>query len=333
MTLDNLKEKIDILKNELEEDIDNIDFDSLTQKYTSKSSKFNEIIKLIPLLSDELKSDAGILINETKNYINSKIELVTQNKVNDSTTINFDYSLPGIKPEIGNYHPTTITIREINDFFKHYGYSVAIGPEIESDEYNFEKLNLPKNHPARDLQDTLYISMPETLLRTHTSSVETRTMTSNKPPIRVVVPGKAYRNETVNKTNNAIFYQYEGLVIDEGITMAHLKGTLTDLIRYLFGENTKYRFRPKFYPQVEPGVGADIECPFCTGKGCGVCKTRGWIEAAGAGMVHPNALSSCGIDPTKYIGFAFGFGLDRLVMAKQNISDIRELYQGKIVYK
>ena len=323
MTLDNLKQQLDDIKNRIENDLQDLNLDNFKVKHLSKNSEINTIIKSISEINNNDKKKAGILINNIKEYIKNEI----QNKMNTDKKqvklFDFDYTLPGIKPELGNLHPTTVTIRQINSFFKHYGYSVATGPEIETDEYNFEKLNLPKEHPARDMQDTLYIKSPELLLRTHTSSVETRTMTNLNLPIRVVVPGKAYRNETVNKSNNAIFYQYEGLVVDIGINMGHLKMTLVDV---------KYRFRPKYYPQVEPGVGADIECPFCTGKGCSVCKNRGWIEVSGAGMVHTNALEACKIDSDIYSGFAFGFGLDRLVMAKHNITDIRDLYSGNLVY-
>jgi len=332
MTIDDLKKQIDTIKLEIIDDFQNLDLDSIKIKYLSKNSTFQNLIKFIVDINIEEKKQAGQLINEIKDYLTTEINKKIENIETIERDFDFDYTIPGIKPNLGHYHPTTETIREINGFFKHYGYSVAIGPEIETDEYNFEKLNLPKNHPARDLQDTLYIKSPELLLRTHTSSVETRTMSNSKLPIRVVVPGKAYRNETVNKTNNAIFYQYEGLVVDKGINLGHLKMTLASMLKHLFGENVKYRFRPKYYPQVEPGVGTDIECPFCTGRGCSVCKNRGWIEAAGAGMVHTNALKACGIDSSIYSGFAFGFGLDRLVMARHNITDIRDLYSGNLVY-
>ncbi len=332
MTLDELKKKIETIKLQIQNDFQDLDLDSIKIKYSSKNSDLQNLLKKISEITLEEKKEVGIIINEIKNYIEKQIELKSDNIQTTNKIIDFDYSLPGIDPNIGNLHPTTLTIREINGFFKHYGFSVATGPEIETDEYNFAKLNLPKDHPARDMQDTLYIKSPELLLRTHTSSVETRTMTNQKLPIRVVVPGKTYRNETVNKSNNAIFYQYEGLVVDININMGHLKMTLANMLKHLFGDDVKFRFRPKYYPQVEPGVGADIECPFCIGKGCIVCKNRGWIEAAGAGMVHTNVLESCNIDSKIYSGFAFGFGLDRLVMAKHKITDIRDLYSGNLVY-
>jgi len=221
----------------------------------------------------------------------------------------------------------------LNSFFRYYGYSVYEGPEVEFNEYNFEKLNLPKDHPARSLADTLFISEPNIMLRTHTSSVETRAMTNEDLPLRIVVPGKVFRNETTNATNNSMFYQYEGLVVDKNVSMAELKGTLDKFIKFLYGVETKTRFRCKYYPQVEPGAGLDIQCLFCNSKGCTVCKFRGWVEVLGCGMVHPNVLRSCGIDHKKWSGFAFGMGLDRIVMLKYGIDDIRKLYSGELVFE
>lgn len=242
-------------------------------------------------------------------------------------------TLPGTRQKIGYLHPTTMVIRSMNEFFRRQGFSVYDGPEIENDDFCFNKLNLPKDHPARELTDTLYISEPDILLRCHTSSVETRCMTNEKLPIRIVVPGKVYRNENTNATNGSMFYQYEGLVVDKGISMANLKSTLIEFVKFLYGPQTVTRFRCKYYPQVEPGAGLDIQCQFCYGKGCSVCKYRGFIEALGSGMVHPNVLKKCGIDPKIYTGFAFGMGLDRLVMLKYKIDDIRKLYSGEIVTK
>jgi phenylalanyl-tRNA synthetase alpha chain len=244
-----------------------------------------------------------------------------------------DLTLPGIRPHLGHVHPTTAVLRKINSFFRYLGYSVYEGPEIETNEFNFEKLNLPEDHPARELADTLYIMEPEVLLRTHTSSVETRAMTNEELPLRIVVPGKVYRNENSNTTNNSMFYQYEGLVVDKGINMVHLNGTLHAFVRFLYGDDVKVRFRCKYYPQVEPGAGLDIQCMFCSGKGCSVCKYRGWIEVLGSGMVHPNVLRACNIDPTVYSGFAFGMGLDRLVMLSYGITDIRKLYNGELFFE
>jgi phenylalanyl-tRNA synthetase alpha chain len=225
-----------------------------------------------------------------------------------------------------------VIIREMNEFFTRQGYSIGEGPEIEDVEYNFRRLNLPEGHPATDLQDSLFIEEPNLLLRTHTSSVETRMLSSYKPPMRVVVPGKCYRNETTSLTNSAFFYQYQGFVVDKGITMGHLKETLTKFHQFLFGADVKLRFRYKYYPEVSPGMGVDMQCRFCHGSGCQVCKYRGYIEVLGSGMIHSNTLKACGIDPEVYSGFAFGMGLDRLVMSKYGITDIRKLYGGEIIY-
>jgi len=240
-----------------------------------------------------------------------------------------------VKPkDMGMLHPTTQVIRQVNKFFRYYGYSVIEGPEIETEEYNFRKLNLPKGHPATDLQDTLFVDQLQgILLRTHTSSIESRILTDNKPPIRAVVGGKCYRNETTNATNSAFFWQYQGVVVDKGITIQNLKATLTDFHKFLFGDDVVLRFRYKYYPEVSPGMGVDMQCRFCKGNGCDVCKKRGWIEVLGSGMIHYNTLKMCNIDPNIYTGFAFGMGLDRLVMQKFEINDIRKLYQGGIYYK
>lgn len=308
------------------------DLEKIRVYYLGKKGIVNNLLSQIASLSPAERRTKGQKINAIKNYLESKIQLRhSQLAVKTSTDTAIDMSLPGKKPVLGHLHPTTAVIRSINSFFRYHGYSVYQGREIETDEYNFEKLNLPLDHPARDLADTLYISEPEWLLRTHTSSVETRAMTTELLPLRIVVPGKVYRNETSNVTNNSMFYHYEGLVIDRGITMANLKATLITFVKFIYGDKTKVRFRAKYYPQVEPGAGLDFGCTFCDTAGCSVCKYRGYIEVLGAGMVHPRVLSACGIDPKLWSGFAFGIGLDRLVMLKYGISDIRKLYRGELV--
>ncbi len=308
----------------------------LETSYLGRKGIINDLAKQLISLSIDEKRTYGRMLNELKEYIIDKIESrkkTFNQKLKSNILESIDTSLPGTQFSIGQLHPTTRILRKINSFFRYLGYSVYEGPEIETEEYNFKKLNLPQDHPARELQDTLYIVEPEYLLRTHTSSVETRAMTIEKLPLRIVVPGKVYRNETANATNNAMFYQYEGLCVDQNISMAHLKGTLNEFVKFLYGDDTKTRFRCKYYPQVEPGAGMDIQCSFCGGVGCQVCKYRGWIEVLGAGMVHPNILSHCNIDPKKYTGFAFGMGLDRLVMLSNNIKDIRTLYNGQLIIK
>jgi phenylalanyl-tRNA synthetase alpha chain len=240
--------------------------------------------------------------------------------------------MPAKLARIGNLHPTSIVISEMVEIFKNLGFSVIEGSEIESDHYVFELLNLPKDHPARSLQDVLYIEEPEILLRSQTSSVEARSIEKLKPPFRVLVAGKCYRFENVNASNNSMFYQFQGFVLQKGISMADLKGTLLHFAKTYFGEDRKIRFRCKYYPEVEPGVGLDLNCQFCNSKGCSVCKGRGWIEMLGAGMIHPNILKNFKIDPREISGFAFGMGLDRIVMDRFKIKDIRSLYNGDIKY-
>lgn len=300
-------------------------------KYLGRKGVLNELFQEVTNIPVKQRRTYGQQINNLKTSIGQLIETKQASLKQTSSTQIEDLSLPGIRLKLGHLHPTTQTIREINDFFKHYGFSVYTGPEIENNEYNFEKLNLPLAHPARDLADTLYIHEPHTLLRTHTSSVEARALMNEQLPLRIVVPGKVYRNETSNATNNSMFYQYEGLLIDENVSLADLKGLLIAFVQFLYGPQVRTRFRCKYYPQVEPGAGLDVGCTFCEGKGCGVCKYRGYIEVLGAGMVHPNMLRACDIDPEKWSGLAFGLGLDRLVMLKHDIQDIRKLYNGELV--
>jgi phenylalanyl-tRNA synthetase alpha chain len=317
---------------EIEAVSDASSLENLEIKYLGRNGLVNDLFKNIKEVPNEQKKEYGAKLNELKNAVTSQIQEKKQTAVKVQASVEKDTSLPGILPKIGHLHPTTEVIRKLNSFFRYLGYSVYEGPEIETDEYCFEKLNLPKDHPAREMTDTLYIHEPEYMLRVHTSSVETRCMTNETLPVRIVVPGKVYRNENSNATNNAMFYQYEGLVVDKGINMGHLKGTLDAFAKFLYGEDVKTRFRCKYYPQVEPGAGLDIQCTFCKGSGCPVCKYRGYIEVLGSGMVHPNVLKACGIDSAEYSGFAFGMGLDRLVMTQYGINDIRKLYSGEVVF-
>lgn len=305
------------------------EIDSLRVSYLGRSGKITKLIKGLGELGAENKKEIGILINETKTTI-LNLAADQKNKLKIVTRDWFDPTMPGIRPKIGHLHPTTIVIDEMFDIFKHLGFSVLEGPEIESDVYNFEKLNLPKDHPARSLQDALYIEEPDIVLRTHTSSVETRALSELKPPFRFVVAGKCYRFENANASNNAMFYQFQGVALQKGISMADLKGTLYYFAKAFFGENREIRFRCKYYPEVEPGAGLDLNCPFCNKKGCAVCKYRGWLEMLGCGMIHPNILRNMGHDPKEISGFAFGMGLDRIVMDRFKIRDIRSLYNGDI---
>lgn len=308
--------------------------DKLYLKYLSKThGLLTEKMKELPKLSAEEKREIGPKLNHLKNYIENTIEQERQNALQEQITCSgIDLTTPYQPANTGYLHPTTQIIRQMNGFFKYYGFSIMEGPEIETAEYNFRRLNLPEGHPATDLQDTLFIKEPNILLRTHTSSIEARVLENQTPPIRVVVPGKCYRNETANATNSSFFYQYQGFVVDKGITIQNLKCLMDVFHKHLFGEDTILRFRYKYYPEVSPGMGTDIQCPFCHGEGCVTCKNRGWIEVLGSGMIHYNTLKMSGIDPEVYSGFAWGMGLDRLVMAKFGISDIRKLYGG-LAYK
>lgn len=231
----------------------------------------------------------------------------------------------------GHLHPLTIMLREAIALFVEMGFEVAQGPEIESEYHNFDALNVPKDHPSRDMQDTFWIKgVPETVLRTHTSPVQVRYMKTHEPPFAIVAPGKVFRNEATDATHEAQFHQLEGLVVGKDITLAHLKGTLDRFFKKLYGEGTAIRLRPSFFPFVEPGVEVDVTCFKCSGSGCNVCKSTGFIEVMGAGMVHPNVLSHGGIDPNVYRGFAFGTGVDRLAMLKWGIDDVRLLYAGDL---
>lgn len=233
--------------------------------------------------------------------------------------------------EVGHLHPVTQMIREIVDSFVAMGFEVADGPEVESEHYNFDSLNFPKDHPARDMQDTFWVKgVPQTVLRTHTSSVQIRFMESHTPPFKIVAPGKVFRYEATDATHETQFHQLEGLVVGEGVSLAHLKHTLQEFFKRLYGESAEVRMRPSFFPFVEPGLEIDVSCTKCGGSGCNVCKHTGFIEVMGAGMVHPNVLKAGGIDPRKYTGFAFGMGVDRLVMLKYGIDDVRLLYSGDL---
>lgn len=236
-------------------------------------------------------------------------------------------------PKVGHLHPITQTERAINQLFRQLGFSLYDGPEIETDEYCFQRLNVPANHPARDMQDSIYIREPELLLRTQGSSIEARLLSQQQPPFKCAFPCRVYRNEKVNKSNHFIFHHYQGVVVDHQATMKDLFGTINLLFQQLYGPNVVVRFRNKYYPEVEPGVGPDMQCFVCHGRGCAVCKGAGWIEMGGAGIIHPHVLEMAGIDPKVWHGFAFGLGLDRWVMAKYQIQDIRTLLGGNLAYK
>jgi phenylalanyl-tRNA synthetase alpha chain len=333
-----LKNQINNLKNEAIGEIleakDEKTLEEIRARFLGRAGKINELTKEIPKLPKEERGDLGKLIKETKETIEEALRQAKEKQVQvEGREGWFDITAPGLPIKIGHFHPTTQVINQMFEIFKHLGFSVTEGPEIETDKFNFELLNLPKEHPARALQDTLYLESPEILLRTHTSSVEAHVLADLKPPFRVVIAGKCYRYEAVNASNNVMFYQFQGVALQKGLSMADLKGTLTYFVKSFLGENRKIRFRNKYYPEVEPGAGLDVDCPFCRQKGCPVCKNRGWIELLGSGMIHPNLLRNFGYDPKEISGFAFGMGLDRIVMDRFHINDIRSLYNGDINYQ
>lgn len=309
-------------------------FDDLFLEYFSK--KHGLLTKLLKTITDYVgdeKKEAGVLLNSLQNEIKNTLARAKEEyQTSVVTEADIDLSVPVKPKKTGQLHPTTQVIRELDAFFNYYGFSVAEAQEIETLEYNFRKLNLPEGHPATDLQDTLFVAAPDLLLRTHTSSIEARTLTNFEPPIRVAMAGRVYRNETLSATNSSFFHQYQGVVVDKGITLQNLMHTIVEFHKFLFKQDVEVRFRYKFYPEVSPGLGADMKCLFCHGAGCTACKFRGWVEVLGSGMIHYNTLKMCNIDPEVYTGFAFGIGLDRFVMQRFLINDIRLLYGGGIIY-
>lgn len=272
------------------------------------------------------KKEFGAVLNAFKQFAEEKYENWKQSleSQSDQGTVGVDYTLPGDPLPVGSRHPISLVRNEILSIFRRLGFSVAEGPEIEDDWHNFSALNLPENHPARDMQDTFYLSQnPDWLLRTHTSNVQIREMEKGKLPIRIVNPGRVYRNETISARAHCFFHQVEGLYIDEQVSFADLKQTLYFFVQELFGKDVKIRFRPSYFPFTEPSAEMDISCLLCNGKGCNVCKHTGWVEILGCGMVHPQVFENCGIDSNKYTGYAFGMGIERITMLKYQINDLR----------
>ena len=308
--------------------------DELRIKYLGKKGELTAILKQMGKLSAEERPVIGQLANKVRQDIEEAITskmsaLKAKEKERKMAAESIDITLPGKQQSIGKLHPLKIVENEIKEIFLGMGFSVADGPEVEYDYYNFEALNLPPDHPARDTQDTFYIT-DNILLRTQTSSVQVHVMENQKPPIRIISPGCVYRSDAVDATHSPLFHQIEGLVVDKGITMSDLKGTLETLMKKLYGNDCKIRLRPHHFPFTEPSAEVDVMCFNCHGEGCRLCKGEGWIEILGCGMVHPKVLSNCGIDPEVYSGFAFGMGLERLVMRRFNIDDMRLLYENDL---
>lgn len=292
-----------------------------------KSGVLRQLEERLASLPREEKPTFGKGLNELKAYIDGQLKAANQKvQATKSKKEEVDVTLPGRKPVLGALHPVTLVRREIEEIFLRMGYSVADGPEVEDDWHNFEALNIPPDHPARDTQDTFYLP-GGLLLRTHTSPVQIRTMEQFKPPIRVIIPGRVYRRDS-DLRHSPMFHQVEGLVVDEGVSFAHLKATLEAFVRRLFDPSLKVRLRPSFFPFTEPSAEVDITCVLCRGEGCGVCSGSGWVEILGAGMVDPRVFRAVGIDPQRFTGFAFGLGLDRVAMLKYQIPDLRLLFAG-----
>ena len=310
------------------------ELEELRVAYLGKKGELTSILKQMGKLSAEERPAMGQLANAVRSEIEAKIAEKTalikkaeQDKKLEKETL--DIFLPGKKGKKGGLHPLNTVLKDMINIFQSMGFDVVDGPEIETEYYNFEALNVPADHPARDMQDTFYVG-DGLILRSQTSATQIRTMENRKPPIRMICPGRVYRADDVDATHSPVFHQIEGLVVDKGITMCDLKGTLEQFAREIYGSDTKVKFRPSFFPFTEPSVEVDVSCSECGGKGCRVCKGSGWIEILGAGMVHPRVLERCGIDPEEYSGFAFGIGLDRLTTTRYKISDIRLLFENDI---
>jgi phenylalanyl-tRNA synthetase alpha chain len=294
-------------------------------KYTSKKGVISELFDAMKKMPPEEKKNVGKPLNELKQAAERKLTFLTEMLENNvSASIDLDLTLPPIPDKTGNQHPLTLTRNRIIEIFERLGFNVADGPEIEDDWHNFSALNFPENHPAREMQDTFFIEKnPDVLLRTHTSNVQVRLMKEQKPPIRAIMPGRVYRNEAISARAHCFFHQVEVLYIDKNVGFADLKQTLYHFAKEMYGKDIKIRFRPSFFPFTEPSAEIDITCLICKGPGCNVCKHTGWVEIAGSGMVHPNVLRNCGIDPEEYTGFAVGMGIERVTMLRYQVNDLR----------
>lgn len=335
-----MKEKLQQISAEALETLNQVSdlkvLDEMRVKFLGKKGELTQILKGMGSLSAEERPVLGQMANEVRAKIEAKIEetktaLAAKEQEIKLKAEVIDVTMPGHSCKCGHKHPLTKTIDEIKDIFIGMGYEIAEGPEVELDYFNFEALNIPADHPAKDEQDTFYVNK-DILLRTQTSPVQVRVMQNKKPPIRIIAPGRVYRADEVDATHSPIFHQMEGLVIDKGITMGDLKGALEVFAKELYGKDIKVRFRPHHFPFTEPSAEMDISCFACGGKGCRVCKDSGWIELLGCGMVHPRVLEMQGIDPKEYSGFAFGMGLERVAMSKYNINDLRLLYENDVKF-
>ena len=329
-----MKEILQKIRSEALERINSADADleALRVRYLGKKGELTAVLRGMAGLSPDERPVVGQLANKVRAEIENAIAertAVQKQKALEAQLLaeRVDVTAPGAAPAIGHNHPLTVVRRDLEEIFLGLGFSIAEGPEVEYDYYNFQALNIPENHPARDTQDTFYIT-DNILLRSQTSPVQVRVMEKQKPPIRIVSPGRVYRSDDVDATHSPLFHQFEGLVVDRGITMGDLKGMLELFAKNMFGADTRIRFRPHHFPFTEPSAEVDVSCFACGGKGCRICKGEGWIEILGAGMVHPFVLSNCGIDPEIYSGFAFGMGIERVAMKHYGIDDIRLFYEN-----
>ena len=319
-------------------DIDNLkasnpeEFEALRIKYLSKKGIVNSLMSEFRTVSPDQKKEVGLQLNKLKNALQDRInELRRDIENSQEQSADFDLSRTSYPIPLGTRHPLSIVKEEICDIFKRLGFSIAEGPEIEDDWHVFSSLNFAEDHPARDMQDTFFIqSSPEIVLRTHTSSVQTRVMEKSQPPIRIICPGRVYRNEDISARAHCLFHQVEGLYIDKDISFADLKQALLFFTKELFGKDTDIRLRPSYFPFTEPSAEMDISCHICGGKGCNICKHTGWVEILGCGMVDPSVLENCGIDSSIYSGYAFGMGIERITMLKYQINDIRLFFENDV---
>ena len=331
-----IRENIEEIRASLQQELSSMNdikqLEEARQKVLGKKGTLTALLRSMGQLSPEERPAAGQLINAGREMISAMLDarnaaLMAVEKEAKLRRDTIDVTEPRDLPRIGTAHPNTLALNEVLSALTGLGFDIVEGPEIELDHYNFELLNLPKNHPARDAQDTFYVD-DNIVLRTHTSPVQARTMLSRKPPIRIACPGRVFRADEVDATHSPVFHQIEGLVIDKDVNMGDLKGTLDALFKKLYGDDMETRFRPSFFPFTEPSAEVDLTCIACHGKGCRVCKGTGWIEVLGCGMVNPKVLEMCGIDPSVYSGFAFGIGLERITMLRYGIKDMRLLYEG-----
>jgi len=329
-------ERIDALRAEGERALSGAataaDLEAARVRYLGRKSELTQILRGLKDLDPDARARAGARANEARGSLEALLaEAEARVQARATPDVSRDVTLPGRRPPVGHRHLIQSVIQEIDEIFRGLGFSVAEGPDVEDDRHNFGALNMPEGHPARAESDTFYLR-PDVLLRTHTSSVQIRVMEATQPPVRIICPGRVYRNEAVDATHYYEFHQIEGLYVDEGVSMADLKGTLDRFFKKFFGPKTEIRFAPSFYPFVEPGAVVDVRCLFCSGKGCSVCGplSGGWLEVLGAGMVHPNVFRAVGYDPRRWTGFAFGGGVERLVMLRHGVPDVRLFYENDV---